>query len=98
MTSTAPVTGRAPARRRARTPIVDADTHPVVRDALLRRSGELEDAVHEVLHTGGGAPDRIRGAARLLAAAIGHRYALDRHGDDARTDMEAELSFVAAGL
>ncbi|MYW70688.1 hypothetical protein GTW08_00910, partial [Pseudonocardia sp. SID8383] len=30
MTSTAPVTGRAPARRRARTPIVDADIHPVV--------------------------------------------------------------------
>ncbi|GAA4967594.1 helix-turn-helix domain-containing protein [Pseudonocardia tropica] len=76
----------------------EADTHPVVRDALLRRSGELEDAVREVLATGGGAPERIRGAARLLAAAIGHRYALDRHGDDDRTDMEAELSFVAAGL
>ncbi|MBN9755135.1 Transcriptional regulator, TetR family [Pseudonocardia sp. Ae406_Ps2] len=76
----------------------EADTHPVVRDALLRRAGELEDAVHEVLAAGGGAPDRIRAAARLLAAAIGHRYALDRHGDDDRTDMEAELSFVAAGL
>ncbi|WP_226363303.1 TetR/AcrR family transcriptional regulator [Pseudonocardia sp. ICBG1142] len=76
----------------------EADTHPVVRDALLRRAGELEDAVHEVLAAGGGAPDRIRAAARLLAAAIGHRYALDRHGADDRTDMEAELSFVAAGL
>ncbi|WP_224386233.1 TetR/AcrR family transcriptional regulator [Pseudonocardia sp. ICBG1293] len=77
----------------------EADTHPVVRDALLlRRSGEVEDAVHEVLTAGGGAPERVHGAARLLAAAIGHRYALDRHGADDRTDMEAELAFVAAGL
>ncbi|MEJ8278996.1 TetR/AcrR family transcriptional regulator [Pseudonocardia spirodelae] len=76
----------------------EADTHPAVRAALQRRTGELEDAVHEVLTTGGGAPGRVRGAARLLAAAIGHRHALARHADDAPADMEAELAFVADGL
>ena len=75
----------------------EADTHPAVRDALQRRSGELEDAVQEVLATAGGDPERIRGAARLLAAAIGHRHAVDRHGGD-RDGMEPELAFVVAAL
>lgn len=76
----------------------EADTHPAVRDALHRRSGELEAAVHEVLAaSAGGDPERVRGPARLLAAAIGHRHAVARHADE-RDDMEAELAFVATAL
>ena len=76
----------------------EADTHPAVRDALQRRSGELEEAVSEVLAVAGADPGRTRGAARLLAAAIGHRHAVARHGDEERDGMEDELAFVAAAL
>ena len=76
---------------------VDGDD-PAVRDALQRRSGELEEAVSEVLAVAGADPGRTRGAARLLAAAIGHRHAVARHGDEERDGMEDELAFVAAAL
>ncbi|ANY05450.1 TetR/AcrR family transcriptional regulator [Pseudonocardia sp. HH130630-07] len=76
----------------------EADTHPVVRRALQQRAAELEDAVLEVLRCSGARPDRVPGAARLLAAAIGHRHATARHDRAGRDDMEAELAFVLAGL
>nr|WP_222132181.1 TetR/AcrR family transcriptional regulator [Pseudonocardia sp. C8] len=75
----------------------EADTHPAVRQALQRRACELEQAVHEVLAAAGGDPERVRGAARLLAAAIGHRHAVARHADD-RDGMEPELAFVTAAF
>ncbi|MEQ3553126.1 helix-turn-helix domain-containing protein [Pseudonocardia nematodicida] len=78
----------------------EADTHPAVREALERRTGELDDTVFEMLS--GAAPHRdpevVRGAARLLAAAIGHRHAVARHADDDRDAMEPELAFVVAAL
>lgn len=76
----------------------EADTHPAVQAALQRRTVELEDAVHEVLARSGADPGRVRGAARLLAAAIGHRHAIARHDEGERDTMEAELAFVAAAL
>ncbi|OLL73254.1 Transcriptional regulator, TetR family [Pseudonocardia sp. Ae168_Ps1] len=75
----------------------EADTHPAVREALQRRTTELEDAVHEVLVPAAADPERVRGAARLLAAAIGHRHATARHTGD-QDGMEAELAFVAGAL
>ncbi|MDQ4118169.1 MAG: TetR/AcrR family transcriptional regulator [Actinomycetota bacterium] len=79
----------------------EADTHPAVRDALNRRFDELVDAVQEVIVTASVRPDaeRVRGAARLLAAAIGHRHATARHATDADSDrMDAELAVVVAAL
>ena len=83
----------------------EADTHPAVRDALNRRFDELVAAVQEVIVTASGRPDseRVRGAARLLAAAIGHRHATARHAPDAEPDsepdrMDAELAVVVAAL
>lgn len=83
----------------------EADTHPAVRDALNRRFDELVAAVQEVIVTASGHPEseRVRGAARLLAAAIGHRHATARHTPDAPPDappdrMDAELAVVVAAL
>lgn len=83
----------------------EADTHPAVLDALSRRYDELVDAVREVIVTASGRPDseRVRGAARLLAAAIGHRHATARHAPDQDADaepdrMDAELAVVVAAL
>lgn len=79
----------------------EADTHPAVRDALNRRFDELVAAVQEVIVTASGHEDseRVRGAARLLAAAIGHRHATARHTTDTATGgMRAELAVVVAGL
>ena len=83
----------------------EADTHPAVRDVLNRRFDELVAAVREVIVTASGQPDseRVRGAARLLAAAIGHRHATARHAPDQDADaepdrMDAELAVVAAAL
>ena len=79
----------------------EADTHPAVRDALSSRYDELVAAVQEVIVTASGRPEseRVRGAARLLAAAIGHRHATARHTPDAPLEpMDAELAVVAAAL
>ncbi len=79
----------------------EADTHPAVRDALAGRFDELVSAVQEVIVTASGQPDsvRVRGAARLLAAAIGHRHATARHtADDDPDGMDAELAVVVAAL
>lgn len=79
----------------------EADTHPAVREALNRRFDELVAAVQEVIVTASGRPEseRVRGAARLLAAAIGHRHATARHAPDAAPDrMDAELAVVVAAL
>jgi AcrR family transcriptional regulator len=79
----------------------EADTHPAVRDALRRRFDDLVAAVQEVLATASGrAEDEVRGTARLLAAAIGHRHATARHAaDDDRDDgMADELEVVVAAL
>lgn len=76
----------------------EADTHPAVREALQRRTAELEEAVHVVLTCSGAGPERVRAAARLLAAAIGHRHATARHDDGSRPTMDDELAFVTAAL
>lgn len=78
----------------------EADTHPAVRDALNRRYDELVAAVREVIVTASGREDseRVRGAARLLAAAIGHRHATARHTPDTADPMDAELAVVVAAL
>ena len=83
----------------------EADTHPAVREALRRRFDELVAAVEEVLATASGRPPaQVRGVARLLAAAIGHRHAMARHveSDDGigaeLRGMDDELAFVVATL
>ncbi|MBP2371637.1 TetR/AcrR family transcriptional regulator [Pseudonocardia parietis] len=78
----------------------EADTHPAIRDALQRRCDELVATVHTVLEGACGHRDReaIRGAARLLAAAIGHRQAVARHADGERDAMGPELAFLTAAL
>lgn len=79
----------------------EVDTHPAVRDALNRRFDELVAAVQEVIVTVSDRPDqeRVHGAARLLAAAIGHRHATARHAPDVPPDrMGAELAVVVAAL
>lgn len=78
----------------------EADTLPVVRDALQRRFDELVAAVQEVIvgATGLGLSDTVRGASLLLASAIGHRHAMARHAADDTGEMERELSFVVGAL
>ena len=78
----------------------EADTLPVVRDALQRRFDELVDAVQEVIvgATGREASDDVRGASLLLASAIGHRHAMARHAADDTGEMERELAFVVGAL
>ncbi|WP_308252284.1 helix-turn-helix domain-containing protein [Pseudonocardia sp. KRD291] len=78
----------------------EADTLPVVRDALQRRFDELVAAVQEVIvgATGREASDDVRGASLLLASAIGHRHAMARHAADDTGEMERELAFVVGAL
>ncbi|MDN5915294.1 MAG: TetR/AcrR family transcriptional regulator [Pseudonocardia sp.] len=78
----------------------EADTLPVVRDALQRRFDELVAAVQDVVvgATGREVSDQVRGASLLLASAIGHRHAMARHAADDTGEMERELAFVVGAL
>lgn len=78
----------------------EADTLPVVRDALQHRFDELVVAVQDVIAgaTGLELSDTVRGASLLLASAIGHRHAMARHAADDTGEMERELAFVVGAL
>ena len=74
----------------------EADTLPVVRDVLASRFDELVAVVQDVITgaTGRPASERVRGAALLVASAIGYRHATARHAADDTGEMERELAFV----
>ena len=76
----------------------EADTHPAVLDALRARSDRVVAAVRDVVRAAapGVVASRVDSAARLLAAAVGHRHAIARHGDS--PPMDDEIALLASAL
>jgi AcrR family transcriptional regulator len=76
----------------------EADTHPVVLDALQARFdrivGQIRAVIALALH-GRAHPD-IDSAAHLLALAVSYRHSVARH--DTGLGIRRELDFIAAAL
>ncbi|MGH3587760.1 MAG: TetR/AcrR family transcriptional regulator [Pseudonocardia sp.] len=78
----------------------EADTHPVVLDALQARFERMVEQIRAVVAAARptGCPEAdIDCAAQLLASALSYRHSVARHGDGPEA-MHRELRFLADAL
>jgi AcrR family transcriptional regulator len=79
----------------------EADTHPVVLDALRTRFNLLVEQIRAVVaaaRPNGCAAADVDSAAHLLASAVSYRHSVARHAEDGRATMHRELRFLADAL
>ena len=79
----------------------EADTHPVVLDALQARFRRMVDQIRAVLAAARPhdcAAADVDSAAHLLASAVSYRHSVARHAEAGREAMHRELRFLADAL